>query len=81
MAKGIGYSPRLLQKRFHDALGRSIAQELRRMKIKEELCQIANTDLPLAEIALECDFCNASHLCSCVRRLTGVTPIHYRHGK
>ena len=81
VAKEIGYSPRLLQKRFHDALGRSIAQEFRRMRAEEALRLIENTDLSIAEIALKCAFSNASHLCSCVRRLTGVTPIRYRRGK
>jgi AraC family transcriptional regulator len=50
------------------------------LRLRSEQAQrlLKETDLPLAQIALECGFANQSHLTLVFKRLFGVTPRAYR---
>lgn len=52
------------------------------MHRRVERCRrlLAETGMPLAEIALECGFSSQAHMTTCFRRLTGTTPNRYRQG-
>jgi AraC-like DNA-binding protein len=46
--------------------------------VEEAARRLADTDQPLAEIALACGFCDQSHLTRTFRRRTGLTPGAWR---
>ena len=78
VAEGIGCSLKLLQRRFRKALGCSISAEIRRQKTATAMESLKTTGKKLSQIADECGFSSASHLCACIRTETGLTPNQVR---
>jgi LacI family transcriptional regulator len=75
-------SRRGLELGFKRCLGRTIHDEITRVRIDAARNLLAMTDLPIAEIALRCGFEWGSTLSSVFRRVTGTTPRTFRktHG-
>jgi LacI family transcriptional regulator len=76
-------SRRQLEKRFQEALGRSPAAEIRRLRVERARQLIHGSDFALGAIAGQCGFNDVSMLGKAFRRETGLTPSQYRrrHGK
>jgi len=74
-------SRRTLERRFRESLGRSVAGEIRRLRIERAKQFLRDTDLSLAVVALRCGFLNAQSLCEIFRRETDMTPIDFRREK
>jgi len=73
-----GVSRRSLEQKFRNALRRSPAGEIRRMRV-EIACQLlAETRLPVAKVAGRCGLQGAETLARVFRREMGVTPTAYR---
>ncbi len=51
---------------------------LRRARVEEAARRLAEGAAPLAQIALECGFCDQSHLSRTFKRLMGLTPGAWR---
>jgi LacI family transcriptional regulator, galactose operon repressor len=71
-------SRRSLEQRFLKALGRTPAAEIRRAQVEVARQMLAETDEPMARVALAAGFSNAKQLGSGFHHETGVTPTAYR---
>ena len=78
VAMGIGCSARFLQGHFQKALGCSIGNKLKELKIEAAISMLKASEKNLDQIAYECGFGNASYLCRCLRETTGRTPNEFR---
>ena len=63
---------------FRRAFGLTIGEYLRRLRVQRAANRLLSTRRPIAEIALECGFCDQSHLSRVFKRVTSVTPAEYR---
>ncbi len=68
----------LFYQRFHDVLGRSPHYEILRVQLDRVKSLLAQTDLPLKEIAEMAGFNNPNYLNVAFKREMGVTPGEYR---
>ncbi|MHB1556363.1 MAG: XylR family transcriptional regulator [Isosphaeraceae bacterium] len=75
----VAASRRSLERRFVKALGRGVAEEIRRVRLERARALLADTELPIAQIAGHSGFSEAKHLSTVFRRETGLTPTEYRH--
>jgi len=78
VAMGIGCSARFLQGHFQKALGCSIGNKLKELKIEAAISMLKASEKNLGQIAYECGFGNASYLCRCMRETTRRTPNEFR---
>jgi LacI family transcriptional regulator len=68
----------VLQRRFRRELGRSIQEEIINVRIRRARQLLAETDLPLIEIAERCGFKHQEYLGAIFKARTGKTPARYR---
>ena len=78
LAEKIHYSSQLLRIRAKNALGTTLAEEIRRIRLKTAVDLIVNSEKPIAEIAEACGFTGASHLGLRIREAYGKTPLELR---
>ena len=71
-------SLRALQQRFRGSLGRSIHQEIRRVRIDLFAQMLVNTDLTVYQIAGELELEDTHHIARLFKREMGLTPVEYR---
>lgn len=74
----IGVSRTTLDERFKQYLGRSISDELMRVRLLRVKSLLRETEFPLPKIARMSGFFTASHLCVAFRRAETQTPGDYR---
>lgn len=74
LAEEAGVHPVHLSRVFKRARGHSIRAAVHRRRILEACRLLQDSRRSLAEIALLTGFCDQSHLCSVVRRVTGFSP-------
>ena len=75
---GISTSRRLLERRFRQAIGWSVYQEIQRVHIELASRMLAETNWHLPDIALRCGFSNSVHFGVAFKRLTHMTPEQHR---
>jgi LacI family transcriptional regulator len=73
-----GLSRTSLERRFRDALGRTLQEEIRAVQIKRARQLLAETDLPLEKIVPLVGFSQASYLSHAFKRETGESPRDFR---
>ncbi len=78
LAQHIGYSPYHFARLFRLALGVSPHQVVLRERLERAQRLLAETALPLAQVAGGCGFANQSYFTRVFRRALGVTPRAYR---
>ena len=78
IAKGIGYSKRMLQIRARRTLGQSLSDEVRQMMLSAAAELLESTDKPVSDIAAECGFTTVSHLSLRFKKHYRQTPLAYR---
>lgn len=78
IARGIGYSKRMLQARARHTLGQSLGDEVRQMMLTAAAEMLANTSKSVSVIASECGFTNVSHLSLRFKKHFRQTPLAYR---
>lgn len=71
-------SRRSLEIQFQKYLGRSPAEEIRRVRLEKGKSMLSRTDLPIGEIALACGFSNATRFGVAFRKKFQLTPLEYR---
>ena len=71
-------SPATLRRRFVDFLGRHISEEISRVRIENAKRWLAETNLPLSDIAVRSGFDHVETFCRVFRRVAGQTPGEYR---
>jgi len=67
-----------LERKFRDSFGRTIASEITRLRLERAKRRMAETDVPMKEIALDAGFRNADHFYKVFMRVEGVPPSVYR---
>jgi LacI family transcriptional regulator len=78
VAQATGLSRRVLEKRFRQFLGRSILQEIRRVRTDQIARLLVETELPVAEIADLLRFEDIQHVARYFRAAKGLSPTAYR---
>jgi LacI family transcriptional regulator len=78
VVKLIGSSRRFAEIHFKTAVGRTIMEEIRRVKLKRVCALLAETNLPIGEIAEMCGFTRESHLAFLFRKSFNTTMSQYR---
>lgn len=69
---------RLLDRKFQKILGRTIHDELQRMKVTEAKRLLAETDDKLLVISMRSGFTHAPQLCNVFKAVVGMSPMQYR---
>jgi len=78
VAKAAGVSRSALQGRFREALGRTVLEEIQRVRVGRAQALLANSDLKLAAVAERCGFPNSQRFSVLFRQVAGVSPGAYR---
>ncbi|MDD4025174.1 MAG: helix-turn-helix domain-containing protein [Kiritimatiellae bacterium] len=78
VAEHVGVTPRWLEKRFAQTLGRSAMEEIQRARMATVRSLVADTNLAFKEIARRCGFTGANHLGVLFRAALGMTMSEYR---
>ncbi|HLW03287.1 MAG TPA: AraC family transcriptional regulator [Ktedonobacterales bacterium] len=81
LAQQTSFSPYHFARLFRRTTGESPHQFVLRQRLERAQHLLKETDMPLAQIALETGFANQSHLTSVFKQQRGVTPRAYRHGR
>jgi AraC family transcriptional regulator len=81
LAAEVHISPLYLPRAFKTAVGQSTHQYVLRRRVERARKLLSNSDMPIAEIALNSGFSSQSHLSNWFLRFVGVSPATYRrHG-
>lgn len=78
VARSAGLSRRTLEKRFREVLGRSILEEIRRVRTDRIARLLVETDLPVARIADMLGFVDVQHIARYFRVSKQLSPAAYR---
>lgn len=69
---------RTFERRFKQAVGHGAAEEIRRVRVAQARHLLAETDLPMPQVATRSGFSNAQRFSRVFHQATGVTPTQYR---
>lgn len=78
VVKQVDLSRRMLELRFRKAMNRTVHDEIQRVRVEAAKRLLAESDLPVGEIAQLAGFKEAFYLSTSFRRSTGMTPRAYR---
>jgi AraC family transcriptional regulator len=78
LAQSVGVHPVTLARAFRRAFGCTVGEYVRNLRIERAALQLAETELPLAEIALAAGFSDQSHFSNLFRQHTGLSPSKFR---
>jgi LacI family transcriptional regulator len=67
-----------LERRFRDVLGRTILQEIQRVRVERAKHLLVETDLPMPVVAARSGFSSPQRLATVFRQLSGMSPLSYR---
>ena len=76
--KKIPMARRNLERRFRHYFGRTILEEIRRLRIDKARKLLAETDMQMQEIAEACGYATYNYLTHTFKRVTGTSPSEYR---
>ena len=76
--KAVPMARRTLERRFQELLGRSPADEIRRVKIEKVRGLLHSTSIPIPDIAAACGFNYVEHMIPIFKKHHGFTPSAYR---
>ena len=78
VADHIAMSRRMLERRFRAGLGRTLNEEILRVKMDQAKMLLSQSDYPAKRIGSMCGFGSLHYFARAFRRETGETPGHYR---
>jgi AraC family transcriptional regulator len=78
LSREVQVHPVHLAREFHRYYGTTIGQFRRKCRIDFACARLAQSTLPIVEIALESGFTQQPHFTNVFRKLTGLTPFQYR---
>lgn len=83
IARAAGVSRRGLERRFRQVLGRSVLDEIRRVRTDQIAQMLVETEVPVAEIAGRLGFADVQHIARYFRARKAMSPLAYRkrHGR
>ncbi|MFM1905050.1 MAG: hypothetical protein RLZZ440_2950, partial [Planctomycetota bacterium] len=76
--EAVPMSRRGLERLFQEQLGRSPAEEIRRVRIERAKHLLATTDLTIPKVATACGFGTGAYMATVFRKVVGITPLRYR---
>ena len=76
--RAVPMSRRALERRFHNVLGRTPAAEIRRVHVDRARRLLAETDLPIPDVASASGFGSPEYLAVVFKAETGLSPLRYR---
>jgi len=71
-------SRRRLERLFKSLLGRSPADEIRRVRIERARHLLSSTELPVPRVAEASGFATGEYLATVFKQATGMTPLKFR---
>jgi AraC family transcriptional regulator len=80
VAEEVGMSYYHFSRAFKQSMGLSPINYITRQRMERAKRLLAETELPIAEIALKAGFSSQSHFTTSFRRLAGLTPSSFRRG-
>lgn len=78
LASAAGLSPVYFARQFKQAVGVSPHQYVIRQRVERAEALLARSDMPIAQVAIDCGFCDQEHLTRMLRKVSGTTPAAYR---
>jgi LacI family transcriptional regulator len=78
IADELTVSRRVLEQRFRTLLGRSVLDEIHRVRVERVKELLADTDLLVAEVSRQSGFSTPQRMATVFRRVTGLAPGEYR---
>lgn len=81
VAQHVSISRSSLERRCRSVLGRSLHQEIRKVQIDRARTLLADTDLPIKQVALRAGFKNVQYLTRVFGSIVGQPPAEYRRGR
>jgi AraC family transcriptional regulator len=78
LADAVGVHPAHLARAFRAHYGVSVGEYGRRLRLASAATEVARSDTPLAQIAVEAGFADQSHFTRLFKAYVGVTPARYR---
>ncbi len=78
VAEKVSVSAKTLQNHFVAALQRTVAEEIRRVRVEKAKRDLAGSDLSVHEIAKRAGFTSNARLCEVFQREVGISPSEYR---
>ncbi|MDY0168329.1 MAG: DNA-binding transcriptional regulator [Thermoguttaceae bacterium] len=78
VSRAIDSTNATLRRRFKAVLGRTVHQEIQRVRLERAKRLLVSTDWTFQKIARQCGFCSTQHMSTRVRQATGHTPRQYR---
>lgn len=78
VASAVSTTRRTLERRFSDYAGRTIADEIARLRLERAKRRMVETDAPMKDVAIDAGFRNADHFYKVFTRIEGIPPSQYR---
>ena len=78
VAAAVATTRRTLERRFNEYAGRTIADEITRLRLERAKRRMVETDAPMKDVAIDAGFRNADHFCKVFSRIEGIPPTQYR---
>jgi LacI family transcriptional regulator len=78
VARHAGLSRCVLERRFREFFHHSPGEGIRRMRLERARRLLAETDLPIPDVAERCGFGSNAYFTDCFNREQGVSPLRYR---
>jgi len=69
---------RSLERQFQQAFGRTVVDEIRRIRVNKARSLLTDTNLAMQDIAEACGYATYNYLTHVFKRTTGITPSEYR---
>lgn len=78
VAAAVSSTRRTLERRFREHAGRTIADEIMRLRLERAKRRMVETDAPMKDVAIDAGFRNADHFYKVFSRIVGIPPSQYR---
>ncbi len=78
VAAAVATTRRTLERRFSEFAGRTIADEITRLRLERAKRRMVETDAPMKDVATDAGFRNADHFYKVFTRIEGIPPSQYR---
>lgn len=79
IARHVGLSRRQIERLFHQHMGRSPARYYLEVRLDRARHLLAQSTIPVVDVAIACGFISASHFSKCYREMYGKSPLQERN--